>query len=52
MSELHIIILGCIGAVFFVTYLLIGLLSKVIGSSKASYSKTVDELEKGRPFKF
>jgi hypothetical protein len=51
MSELHIIILACVAVIFFAAYLLIGLLSKVIGSSKASYSKTMDELEKGRSFK-
>jgi hypothetical protein len=51
MAELHIIILACVAVIFFVTYLLIGLLSKVIGSSKAAYAKTMDELEKDRSFK-
>jgi hypothetical protein len=51
MSELQIIILACVAVIFFVTYLLIGLLSKVIGSSKAAYAKTMDELEKDRSFK-
>jgi hypothetical protein len=51
MSKLQIIILACVAVILFVTYLLIGLLSKIYESSKADYSKTMDELEKDRPFK-
>ncbi len=51
MSKVQIIILACVSVILFVTYLLIGLLSKISGSSEADYLKTMDELEKDRPFK-
>jgi hypothetical protein len=51
MSTLQIIILACLAVILFVTYLLIGLLSKIIGSSRADNSKTMDELEQDRSFK-
>ena len=50
MSEIQIIILACAAAIFFVTYLLIELLSKIGESSKADHLKTIDELEKDRSF--
>jgi len=51
MSELQIII-SAIGALFFfVTYLLIGLLSKIGESSKADHQKAMDKLEKDRSFR-
>ena len=50
MSELQIIILASGALFFFVTYLLIGLLSKINESSKVDYRKTKDKLEKDRSF--
>ena len=50
MSKIQIIILGCAGAILFMIYLLIGLLSKIGESSKADHLKTIDELEKDRSF--
>jgi hypothetical protein len=51
MSELQIIILACVALIFFVTYLLIGLLLKISESSKADHLKTMDKLEQDRSFK-
>jgi hypothetical protein len=51
MSKVQIIILACVAIFLFMTYLLISLLSKISRSAKADYSKTMDELEKDRPFK-
>jgi len=51
MSQVQIIILACIAVILFVTYLLLCLLSKNSGPSKADYSKTMDELEKDKSFK-
>jgi hypothetical protein len=51
MSELQIIISAIIALFFFVTYLLIGLLSKISGSSKAAHLKTMDELEQDKSFR-
>jgi hypothetical protein len=48
MSKIQIVILACVAAILFMTYLLIGLLSKMSESSKADHLKTMDELEKGR----
>jgi hypothetical protein len=45
MSELQIIIAAILALIFFVTYLLIGLLSKISESSKADHLKTMDKLE-------
>jgi hypothetical protein len=50
MSKIQIIILACVAAILFMTYLLIGLLSKIGESSKADHLKTMDELEKDRSF--
>ena len=50
MSKIQIIILACVAAILFMTYLLIGLLSKISESSKADQLKTIDELEKDRYF--
>ena len=51
MSKIQIIILACVAAILFIIYLLIGLLSKIGQSSKAKYSKTMDDLEQDRSFK-
>jgi len=51
MSTLQIIILACLAVILFVIYLLIGLLLKITESSRADYSKTMDELEQDRSFK-
>jgi hypothetical protein len=55
MSELNLIILGCVAIILFgigtLTYLLIVLFSKMYQSSKAKYSKTMDNLEKDSSFK-
>ena len=45
MSETQIIILSCAGVIFFMTYLLVGLLSKINESSKADHSNAMDDLE-------
>jgi hypothetical protein len=51
MSKIQIIILACVAVILFMTYVLIGLLSKIYESSKAYHSKTMDELEQDRSFK-
>jgi hypothetical protein len=53
MSKIQIIVFACAAVILFttLTYLLIGLLSKISQSSKAKYSKTMDDLEKDRSFK-
>jgi hypothetical protein len=45
MSKIQIIILACSAAVLFMTYLLLGILSKISESSKADHSKTMEDLE-------
>jgi preprotein translocase subunit SecG len=45
MSELQIIIAAILALIFFVTYLLIGLLSKISESSKDDHLKTMGKLE-------
>jgi preprotein translocase subunit SecG len=45
MSNIQIIILACVAAIFFMIYLLIGLLSKNSESSKADHSKAMGDLE-------
>ena len=42
---------GWVALIFFVTYLLIGLLLKISESSKADHLKTMDKLEQDRSFK-
>jgi hypothetical protein len=51
MSKIQIIIFAGVAVILFMTYLLIGLLSKITQSSKAKYSKTMDDLEQDRSFK-
>jgi len=51
MSKTQIIILACAAVVLFMTYLLIGLLSKINESSNVEHSKNMDELEQDRSFK-
>jgi len=53
MSKIQIILFACVAIILFMTltYLLIGLLSKINRSSKAKYSKTMNDLEKDRSFK-
>ena len=48
---MQIIIFACVAGILFMTYLLIGLLSKISQSSKAKYSKTMNDLEQDRSFK-
>jgi len=53
MSKIQIILFACVAVILFttLTYLLISLLSKMYQSSKAKYSKTMDDLERDRSFK-
>ena len=53
MPKFEIIIFASLAIVLFLTltYLLIGLFSKIGQSSKAKYSKTMDDLEQDRSFK-
>ena len=50
MSKIQIVILACVAAILFMTYLLLGLFSKMSESSKADHLKTMGELEKDRSF--
>ena len=45
MSKIQIVILSCAGVILFMTYLLIGLLSKINESSSAEYPNAMDDLE-------
>ena len=45
MSNIQIIILTCVAAILFMTYLLIGFLSKNSESSKADHSKAMGDFE-------
>jgi hypothetical protein len=51
MSKIQIVILVWIAAILFMTYLLIGLLSKMSESSKAEHFKTMGESEQDKSFK-
>jgi hypothetical protein len=51
MSKIQIVILACVAAILFMTYLLIGLLSKMSESSKAEHFKNMDDSEQDKSFK-
>jgi hypothetical protein len=45
MSKIQIVILSGAGVILFMTYLLVGLLSKINESSSADHSNAMDDLE-------
>jgi hypothetical protein len=53
MPKIQIILFACAGFILFssLSLLLIGILLKMYQSSKAKFSKTLDDLEKDRAFK-
>jgi len=51
MSKAQIIILFCLPVISLGASLLFGLLLKISKSSKANYSKTIEQLEQDRSFK-